>query len=304
MEDVTDTVFRRVVAHCARPDIFFTEFTNCEGLQSAGRNIVGRRLQYTQEERPIIAQIWGMKPEAFYQTAKELVAMGFDGIDINFGCPEKSVVSHGACAALIDNKPRAAEIIQATKSGVNKKLPVSVKTRIGFKTIQTEEWISFLLVQHIDALTIHGRTARELSEVPAHWDEIGKAVTLRNSLGVDTIILGNGDVGSYAEALEKVKTYSVDGVMIGRGVFHNPWMFESHPIIHSIEERLELMKYHVQLFDKTWVRRKNYDILKRFFKIYISGFDGASEFRGRLMATRSPKEALNVVELYHGSQKV
>ena len=222
MEDITDTVFRRIVASCGKPDVFVTEFTNCDGIWSDGREVVAQRLQYCEEERPIIAQIWGIHPDAFTKTAELLVELGFDGIDINFGCPEKSVVKSGACAAMIEEPEIAIAIIKATKRGADN-LPISVKTRLGFRRIQTEEWIPRLLDTGLDALTIHGRTAREMSDVSAHWDEIGKAVAIRNKLGVDTVIIGNGDVKMLVEGREKANTFCVDGVMIGRGIFHNPW---------------------------------------------------------------------------------
>jgi tRNA-dihydrouridine synthase len=192
MEDVTDTVFRRIVALCARPTVFFTEFTSVDGLFSRGREEVIRRLDYTEHERPIIAQIWGNTPELFYKAAKLIAEMKFDGVDINAGCPEKNVTARGGGACLIQDPPLMKKIIAATKEGG---LPVSVKTRLGYKKI-SDDWIQFLLEQDLDALIIHGRTAAELSKVPARWDEIAKAVKLRNDMGKNTVIIGNGD-GEY-----------------------------------------------------------------------------------------------------------
>ncbi len=297
MEDVTDTVFRQVVSSCARPDVFITEFTNVEGLNSKGRDAIIHRLKFTQNERPIIAQIWGTKPEDFFKTAGELVQMGFDGIDINMGCPQKDVTSHGACAALMNNPTLASEIISATKKGAGD-LPVSVKTRIGFKTIITEQWISHLLSCGIAALTVHGRTASEMSKVPAHWDEIAKAVTIRDKMKLSTIILGNGDIFSYADGLAKIDEYRVDGVMIGRAVFDDPWVFDSAVPIsrHTNRELLELMKRHVELFERTWGTTKNYAVIKKFYKIYIRGFDGASDWRVCAMETNSPSEVYPIID--------
>lgn len=297
MEDVTDTVFRQIVASCARPDIFFTEFTSVEGMQSQGRNAVIHRLKFTEVERPIVAQIWGIRPENFYKTARELVAMGFDGIDINMGCPIKDIIKNGACAGLMKNPSLAKEIIMAVREGAGT-LPISVKTRIGFKTIKTEEWISHLLTCGIDALTIHGRTAAELSKAPTHWDEIAKAVSIRDSMNVNTVILGNGDVVHAADAIEKCKRYGTDGAMIGRGVFDNPWAFDrvSWNVARSPKELLDLMRKHVELFEKTWGKQKHFAILKKFFKIYIRGFDGASELRVRVMNTTSPDEVLRMIQ--------
>jgi tRNA-dihydrouridine synthase len=193
MEDVTDTVFRQMIIKCGRPDVFFTEFTNVDGMCSRGRDKVGKRLIFTPAERPIVAQIWGSKPENFLETAKLIKLKRFDGIDINMGCPEKSVVKKGLGGALIDNQPLAKEIILATKEGAGG-LPLSIKTRIGVKNIQTEKWAEFLLGFNLDCLIIHGRTIAEMSESPTHWDEIGKVVKLRNSLKLKTLIIGNGDI--------------------------------------------------------------------------------------------------------------
>jgi tRNA-dihydrouridine synthase len=181
MEDVTDTVFRQIVqkANQGMPQILFTEFTNCDGICSVGKARVIHRLRYTEVEKPLVAQIWGKTPQNYYETAKLCLEMGFDGVDINFGCPEKNVIKQGCCSAMIKTPHLAQEIIEATKSGVDNQIPVSVKTRIGFSKIQTEEWIPFLLEQNLPALTIHGRTVAG-SELPANWEEIQKTVNLRN----------------------------------------------------------------------------------------------------------------------------
>lgn len=297
MEDVTDTVFRQVLLKTGRPALFFTEFTNVDGLESQGREHVAKRLKFLKREKPIIAQIWGLKPNNFYKAAKEIKEMGYDGIDLNMGCPQKDVTSHGACSALIKNHSLATEIIKATQEGAGD-LPVSVKTRIGFGTIQTEEWLGFLLTHNLAALTVHGRTVREMSKVPAHWDEIGKAVKLRDASGFDTLVIGNGDVMSLKEAEEKVKQYNLDGIMIGRGIFHNPWLFNPavDPATKTLQERLQILHYHVSLYEKTWGANKHYPTLKKYFKIYLSGFDGASEIRTKFMETNTPEEALSLAK--------
>lgn len=233
MEEVTDTVFRQIVARVNRPyfakassgePVFFTEFTNVEGLWSAGRDEVIKRLKFSEVERPIVAQIWGKTPENFYKTAKLLVDMKFDGIDINMGCPEKSVLKSGCCIALINNRNLAKEIIQAVKEGSGG-LPVSLKTRIGLDKIQTEDWCGWLLSQNLDALTVHGRTAKEKSDVPARWEEIGKVVSIRNQSKSKTVVIGNGDVKDAEDARLMAQEFGVDGVMIGRGVFENIYCF-------------------------------------------------------------------------------
>jgi len=298
MEDVTDTVFRQIVASCAKPDIFFTEFMNCDGFMSEGRDQVSKRLKFTDIEHPIIAQLWGINPKTFFEVAKIVVSMGFDGVDINMGCPQRRMVKDGACAALIKNPSLAKEIIIATKEGTNRRIPVSVKTRIGYKTIETEEWISHLLSCDIDALTVHGRTAQEMSKEPAHWDEIEKVVMIRDEMKKDTVILGNGDVKNFKEAIEKCKDFRVDGVMIGRGIFDNPWCFDrsNKPHQPTTKELLTLMKNHIDLFAKTWGNTKHFAILKKFFKIYINGFDNASDYRVRAMEAQSIDEVYESID--------
>lgn len=305
MEDVTDTVFRRIVAGIAPADIYFTEFTNVEGLLSKGNRIVSQRLLYTENERPLIAQIWGNKPESFFQVAQMLVSQGFDGIDINMGCPEKSVVSHGSGACLIAEPNLVGEIISATREGIAKTgeyIPLSVKTRIGYKKI-APEWIPFLLEQKLDALTIHGRTAAEMSKVPAHWDEIGKAVDIRNQMNVGTLILGNGDVPNYTDAILKCKTYGVDGVMIGRGIFHDVWAFDKNGESHMNDPKIltALLLKHVRLFDEVWGETKNFAVMKKFFKIYVQGYEHASDFRDKLMQVNSKEEIEAILESFEAN---
>lgn len=299
MEDVTDFAFREIVAEIAPPDVFFTEFTNVAGLMSDGRENVARRLKYSEKQRPIVAQIWGTKPQNYYEAAKFVAQLGFDGIDINMGCPQRSVIKHKAGSALIKNPKLAAEIIQATKKGVGESgtnIPVSVKTRIGFKNVVTEEWAEFLLRQKIAALTIHGRTQKQMSKVPADWEEIGKVVKIRNSLAPETLIIGNGDVESREEALEKAKKYGTNGVMIGRGIFQNPWVFEKQNKNHTKEEYLELLLKHTRLFVQTWGEQKNFNVMKKFFKMYVREFEGAGELRAQLMHASSYKEVETVIK--------
>lgn len=296
MEDVTDTVFRHIVASCARPTVFFTEFTSIDGLFSRGREEVIHRLYYSKDEHPIVAQIWGSSPELFYKAATLLREMKFDGVDINAGCPEKNVTSHGGGACLIQNPSRTKEIIQDVREGAGE-LPVSVKTRLGYKKI-SDDWIRFLLEQNIDALTIHGRTVAELSKVPAHWDEIAKAIEIRNGMGKHTVIIGNGDVTDYANAVEKCKKFGTDGAMIGRSIFRNLWAFDKNGNTHMDNHRelIRIARRHILLFNETWGERKNFAVLKKFFKIYVHGFPRAGEIRERLMETASGKEAEKILD--------
>lgn len=297
LDDVSDTVFRQVVSRAAKPDLFFTEFTNVDGYFSPGQDSVGRKLRWDSNvEQPLIAQIWGKNPENYYKMAEELTKKGFAGIDINMGCPEKSVVKSGNGAGIIGDYERAEIIIKAVQEGTAGKLPVSVKTRIGINTIITEEWASFLLRQGLAALTIHGRTAREMSKVPAHWDEIGKVVKLRNKLAPGTKVIGNGDVLSRVQGLELVKQWGVDGIMIGRGIFQNIHVFEAEPKEHSAEELIDILVYHLDLHERTWAGQKHFEPLKKFFKIYVNGFANASAMRAELMECKDCAGARKVIQ--------
>jgi nifR3 family TIM-barrel protein len=294
MDDVTDTVFRRIVADCARPDLFFTEFVNVDGLQSPGRPNLIKKIEFTPTEQPLIAQIWGKNPENFYKTAQELVEMGFAGVDLNMGCPAKPVIKDGCGSALINNRDLALEIIQATKDGVAGRIPVSVKTRLGFNTVDLT-WHELLLQQGLTMLTIHGRTKKEMSDVPAHWDLIGEVRKLRDSLAPDTLLVGNGDVETRQQALELAEQYELDGIMIGRGIFHDPYLFAEQSPWENMtrQQRVDLYAKHVALFAQTWPdAARRIAALNKFCKVYISGFDGAKELREKLMNAKSADELL------------
>lgn len=302
MDDVTDTVFRQVIVDCAGPDVMFTEFVNVDGLQSPGREHLLHKLKLSEKEGPVIAQLWGLKPENFYKTAKELEAMGYAGVDLNMGCPVKTVTKNGACAALINNRELAGEIIDATKEGAGS-LPVSVKTRVGFTTVDMS-WIEFLLSKKIlNMLSIHGRTARQMSKVPADWDLIGQAVPLRDSLSPDTLIVGNGDVTDRRHGLELAEKYGLDGIMIGRGILHDPFAFASDSPWEGWDKRrkLELFSKHIGIFIQTYKdSERRFEPLRKFCKLYINGFDGASELRAAFMDTKTPQEALKLLEAEYG----
>ncbi|MEX0649473.1 MAG: tRNA-dihydrouridine synthase [Candidatus Andersenbacteria bacterium] len=295
MDDVTDVVFRDVVAREGRPDVFFTEFTNCDALFSEGRQAHIRRLQFTENHRPIVAQIWGPTPENYYKTARLLGELGFDAVDINMGCPQRNIIKSGSCGALIQNHSLAQEIIAATKEGAGA-LPVSVKTRLGYDEIQTEDWIGFLLNQNIAALTIHGRTVAEMSSVPAHWDEIQKAVELRDAMGKSTLVMGNGDIESLEQAHRYVERYGVDGVMIGRGIFKNLWLFNPDHQDTSVAYRIDVALSHAAAWEREWGQSRNFEILKKFLKIYIADFPGAAALRATLMETHSIEALTEALE--------
>lgn len=292
MENVTDFVFREVVSkYLPKPNVMFTEFTNVDALNSDGFEKTIHRFKFSKVQKPIVAQIWGTKPENFLKSAEIAADLGFDGIDINMGCPVKDVIKIGACSALINNRPLASEIIAATKEGAGK-LPVSVKTRIGLKVVQTEEWTTFLLEQKIDALTIHARTAKQLSDIPANWEEIAKTVDIKNKISPNTILIGNGDVKNQNEIIEKHTKYGVDGVMIARGIFTNPWIFEKEEKTHIYDDYKKVLLKHLEMYDNTM----HFDKLKKFFKMYINNFEGAGSLRVKLMETKNVDEALKILK--------
>lgn len=309
MDDVTDTVFRQITHALAPADLYFTEFVNVDGLQSPGRSKLLKKLRFVAAEGPLVAQLWGIKPENFRKTAAEIVdgtfakelglskGVNFVGIDLNMGCPAKSEVKNGTCSALIQNRPLASEIIKATQEGAAGRLPVSVKTRLGYTTID-HTWIEFLLEHKLNMLTIHGRTKKEMSKVPAHWDEIGKAAPVRDRISPDTLLVGNGDVESRSQGVELAEQYGLDGIMIGRGVFHDPYVFAKESPWETIsrEQRIELYAQHVKLFADTWQNHERpIHVLNKFCKIYINGFDGAKELREHLMNAHSTDELLDIL---------
>ena len=310
MDDVTETVFRQVVQECAPADLYFTEFVNVDGLQSPGRPNLLKKLRFTENEGPLVAQIWGLNPDNFEKTAREIVdgtfarelglpeGVNFVGIDINMGCPAKSEVANGTCSALIKNRPLAEAIIQATKKGAAGKLPVSVKTRLGFNEIDLT-WHEFLLSQDIDMLTIHFRTRKQMSKVPAEWEHASEIVKLRDKISPNTKVVGNGDVLSRQQGEDLAKQYNLDGIMIGRGIFHDPFVFsKAGPKQwedYSMDERINLLRHHVELFTSTWGNERRFETLKKFAKVYVSGFDGAKELREQIMATEAADELLAII---------
>jgi nifR3 family TIM-barrel protein len=306
MEDVTDTVLRELLLGLADPGclhVMMTEFVSTDGLvHKKARKRVIHRLRVTDSERrllkekgvKIVAQIWGNTPENYQQVIREIAdEMEFDGIDINMGCPVPKVVRRGCCSGLIGNPSLAKEIILAAQDASD--LPVSVKTRIGLKSIATEEWIGHILETRPAALTIHGRTQKQMSHGLADWSEIAKAGRLRDQLGLDLPVIGNGDVQSLKEANDKCAAFKLDGAMIGRGIFDNPWIFMEAQRERSMEEKLNLLWKHTELFDRVWGDTKNFHILRRYYSIYSKGFPGAAELRARLMQTESIADVKQVL---------
>ena len=367
MDDVTDSVFRQIVADCAKPDLFFTEFVNVDGLQSPGRQKLLHKLQFAPKEQPLIAQLWGLKPENFYKTVKQIrdgslleeieylknkqsperlglegvqgtdeqrtkaysqysagaaqsvtqqsvkssgratgfasgqggaaKTLEFGGVDLNMGCPVKAVIKNGACAALINNKTLAGDIIDAVQEAAGQTLPVSVKTRVGFTSVDMS-WPEFLLGKKLNMLSIHGRTAKQESATPADWGLIGQVRQMRDALCPATLIVGNGDVASRAQGAELAKQYGLDGIMIGRGIFHDPFIFATQSPWGqwSKEQKLDLFKKHIELHIATYKNKeRRFETLRKFCKVYINGFDGAAELRAKFMQTTTAEQALDLL---------
>lgn len=312
MDDVTDTVFRQIIQSTASPDLFFTEFVNVDGLMSPGRAKLLKKLRFVESEKSLVAQLWGLKPENFKaiagqiadgSLARELGLPGgcnFAAVDLNMGCPAKSEVQNGACSALIkiENRQLADDIIGATREGLAGRLPLSVKTRLGFNQVDMT-WFEFLLAKNLNMLTVHGRTRKEMSKAPVHWDLIGQVRELRDKLALQTLLVGNGDVQDRRQGTELAAKYGVDGIMIGRGIFHDPYAFAAESPWGAIPKRDRLMLYRkqVKLFGDTWAQgERNIQTLNKFCKIYINGFDGAKELREQLMNAKTIDELLSLLE--------
>lgn len=316
MADVTDCAFRQIIAKYSRhgevgggPDVFWTEFVSVYGLCSVGKEKLLIDLKYGENERPIVAQIFGSKPENFEKVARMLVEMGFDGIDINMGCPVKKILNQNSCSALMRTPELAKEIILATKRGAGD-IPVSVKTRIGFSKVEIETWIPAILETEPAALTVHLRTVKEMSLVPAHWELMKKIVEIRDKISKDTLIIGNGDVTDLEDGRKKALETGCDGVMLGRAIFGNPWLFaKSLPINSdneqintdesiSVNQRLAVLVEHTKLFEKMLGTHKNFALMKKHYKAYVNGFDGAKELRIKLMEAENAEEVESIVKSF------
>lgn len=295
MEGVTDIMFRQVVAKAGRPDLFFTEFTNVSSYASEkGRANALERLEVAPSDKPIIAQIWGKNPEHFAECAAALEDLGFSGIDLNFGCPDKNVNKAGGGAAMIKTPELAIECFRNAKKATN--LPVSIKTRLGWSKVEEyRDWLPILLNEHPAALTVHLRTKKEMSKVAAHYELIPEIIKLRAEVSPETKLIFNGDIKNRAEALRLYEKYpEIDGFMIGRGVFQNPYCFTNHEA--TKDELMELLHLHLDLYEEYSKKHHiSYEPLKHFYKIYINNFPGASELRAELMETHSVKEAREVL---------
>lgn len=298
--DVSDAAFRYVIAKYGKPDVFYTEFTSTEGLQSAGRDKLMHHLKFSDLEHPIVAQVFGTNPEKFQQTAELVKSLGFDGLDINMGCPDKNIIKTGSCAALYNTPELAKQLVLAAKVGAGD-MPVSVKIRIGDSKIDWKGWIKKLLEAEPAAIAIHLRTRKEMSKVDAHWElmpEIVQFIHDNTTEETRPIIVGNGDVTSLAQATEKSQSTGCDGVMMGRAIFGNPWLFNKDRVNNppSRQEKLEALLEHVNLYEQMFTGVKPFDIMKRHFKAYVNGFDGAGEIRAQLYECKSGVEVRQVLE--------
>jgi nifR3 family TIM-barrel protein len=333
MADVTDQAFRRIVTKYGKPDVLWTEFVSADGLQLGGYEALKKDLEYTEAERPIVAQLFGSNTETMRQSAKLCAELGFDGIDINMGCPDKSIEKQGAGAATIKTPDVAVQIIQAVKDGIRdagKTIPVSVKTRIGYSKNEIATWIPLLLAQDIDALTVHARTRKELSLVPARWEHVREVVEIRNKMGKATRIIGNGDIRDMEDGYARAKASGADGVMVGRAIFGNPWLFAKdhhrtkkenrvmkwwYQLLQQLgfknrywlrttgvikkEEKLRVLVEHAELFEKLLGATKSFSIMKKHFKAYVNGFAGAKELRVKLMEEGdTARKVRTVIENY------
>ena len=301
LANVTDAAFRRVIAKYSKPGgsaafVMYTEFVSADGLCLAneeGKHKLMRDLLFTDAERPIVAQFFTATPAHMEKVAALAQELGFNGVDINMGCPDKSIEKQGAGAKLILTPTLAQELVAAAKRGAPN-LPISVKTRLGYNKDILEEWLPILLEAKPAAITIHARTRKEMSKVPARWERIKRAVEIRNELKSETLILGNGDLRTVAEAKEKVREARADGALLGRAIFGNPFLFSNS---QEHQNRLSVLLEHTKLFEQ--LSGKNFATMKKHFKAYVEGFDGAKELRVRLMETENADEVAKI--LYNGS---
>lgn len=339
MADVTDPAFRRIVANYSRhgeisggPDVLWTEFVSADGLaHPIGRMKLMRDLEYSEPERPIVAQLFSSNPDNMRSACKLCAELGFDGIDINMGCPDRTIEKQGCGSAMIKTPDRAVEIIRAAKQGIaeaGKDIPLSVKTRVGYSRDEIDTWIKLLLEQDLAALTVHARTRRDLSQVPANWNYISRVVKLKNEIAPDTIIIGNGDVTDIGDGIDKSSETGCDGIMIGRAVFGNPWIFDRDRVVLKrgnwkqniflrllpnkwskkimgdsrytisdvpLPEKLRVMVEHTELFMQLLGDIKNFAIMKKHYKAYATGFPNAKELRIKLMESQNVEEVKQIV---------
>lgn len=327
MANVTDSVFRKLFAKYGKPDVIWTEFVSADGLISPGRKALLKDLVFDKKtERPIVAQLFTGHPEAMKKASALAAKLGFDGIDINMGCPDRAVEKQGGGAAHIRDPKTALQVLQAARDGVKsallrsdkqsfegqvkKDIPISIKTRIGYNKVDMG-WIRTLLEQNLPVLTVHLRTRKEMSLVPAHWELMPEIVALRNEISPDTLIIGNGDVKDVEDGMNKITASGCDGVMIGRGIFGTPWLFENihdkngpkNAVPRTPEERLKILVEHSKAFEKTFKGIKSFAIMRKHFKAYVNGWPGAAELRAELMLAETAKDVAKIVKKWVAANK-
>lgn len=298
MYDVTDAAFRAIIAKYGKPDVFWTEFVSTDGLQSEGREKLMHHLKFSEIEHPIVAQVFGTKPEKYTATAELVKSLGFDGMDINMGCPDKNIIKGGSCAALFRTPELAKDLVLASKAGAGD-MPISVKIRIGDTKIDWQGWIGTLLEAKPSAITIHLRTRKEMSKVPAHWELMPEIVKFIHDHTTDDdrpVIIGNGDVLSIEDGKQKAEASGCDGIMIGRGIFGNPWLFSKRADVPTQAEKIALLIEHIQLYDLEFEGKKHFDVMKRHFKNYIHGFAGSAELRAQLYECKNSSEVIELLK--------
>ncbi len=310
LANVTDVVFRNFILEYSRPDVLWTEFVSADGLcHPKGREVLLKDLAFREEERPIVAQLFTSNPEHMYEAAKLCAELGFDGVDINMGCPDKNVMKQGAGAACMKDVKLANQLILSAKEGVeatNNKIPVSVKTRLGFNEDNLEVWLRALLETEPAVITIHARTKKDMSKVPARWERVKRAVEIRNEMKSKTIIIGNGDVVDMADAQAKVAETDCDGIMFGRAVFGNPWLFDSarqgvtatDKKEITVNEKLDAALRHTKLYTEYYGDTKSFELLKKHYRAYINNFPLAKELRAEMMMAKSFDEVKSIVEVF------
>lgn len=304
MADVTDPAFRRLIAQHKSADVMWTEFVSADGLYHTREmkkmldeeNPLVRDLLYTEGERPIVAQFFSAKPEMIRYAAKFAAERGFDGVDVNMGCPDKSIEKQGAGAAMMKSPELVASIVEAMREGAQDagrpQMGISIKTRIGYNKEEIDTWIPAVLRTRPHALTVHLRTRKEMSKVPAHWELMDRIKALRDQISPETLLLGNGDVESMEDARKKVADTGIDGVMLGRAIFGAPWLFVEKEA--TKEERISALITLAHYFEELRPS-KSFHILKKHVKAFINGWDGAAELRGRFMECESAAEMERVV---------
>lgn len=295
MANVTDYAFRSMFAKYGKPDVMWTEFVSADGLVSSGKDRLMIDLKYSRKERPIVAQLFSGHPDKMFEASKIIFDLGFDGLDLNMGCPDRAVEKQGGGASLIKDPKLAFDILQSARNGVQNKIPVSIKTRIGYNKFDPK-WLETILSWNIPVLTIHLRTRKEMSLVPAHWELVPEIVKLRDKICPQTLLIFNGDIDSVSTGAKLLKEYGGDGVMVGRGIFGKPWFFSDIENDKSPKERLSILLEHTKLFIKSFKGYKNFDVMKKHFKAYVSGWEGAKELRVELMEAKDPDQVFRILK--------